>query len=676
MAHQPSAVRPKEVESMTDSRHLLAITACPSGVAHTYMAAEALTDAAAARGFTIDVETHGSIGVEGTFTQDSIDRADAVIIAADKNIELDRFRGKPVVVSTVSEGINRADGLIDDALVAKPLEGEASASKSAEHTGAGVIYKALMNGVSHMIPFVVTGGLMLALAYSIGGTPTQQGLVIPEGSFWYLISQIGTLAFNLMVPVLSGFIAMAIADRPGLAPGLITGFIATTPALYHSEAGAGFLGGIVTGFMSGCVALLIKKIKVHKWIAPIWPIIVIPVLTTTVVGLIFVYALGTPIAAFFTWLTTALAGMGGTQVGLLGLLLGAMIGFDMGGPVNKVAFLFAGGLIASGTSVPMGMVAVAIATPPIGMGVATLVRRRLFTDAERENGIAAIFMGFFGITEGAIPFAAAHPLQVIPANVIGSAVGAAVAGLFGVSNEVMWGGGIVAVLGVVNRPLQFFCALAVGVAVNAVLAILLLDLGNLRSRRTDRAIPDQDQDTRTDAVDAPGDAAGSPVETADKAEPATRAVSFTDYLRPDSVILDEKLIGREQVIAALAARGTATGQLKDADQIVATAMDREAMGTTAVGDALAIPHAKCDAAIEPFLGFARLSAGIDWEAADGGPVDLVFLIAVPEAAAGNEHLRILAALARTLMHERVREELYAARTPKDVIDVLSGRVRA
>lgn len=662
MVHQPSAVRPKEVESMTDSRHLLAITACPSGVAHTYMAAEALTDAAAARGYTIDVETHGSIGVEGTFTQDSIDRADAVIIAADKNIELDRFRGKPVVVSTVSEGINRADGLIDDALDAKPLEGEASAPKSAERPGAGVIYKALMNGVSHMIPFVVTGGLMLALAYSIGGTPTQQGLVIPEGSFWHLISQIGTLAFNLMVPVLSGFIAMAIADRPGLAPGLITGFIATTPALYHSEAGAGFLGGIVTGFMSGCVALLIKKIKVHKWIAPIWPIIVIPVLTTTVVGLIFVYALGTPIAAFFTWLTTALAGMGGTQVGLLGLLLGAMIGFDMGGPVNKVAFLFAGGLIASGTSVPMGMVAVAIATPPIGMGVATLVRRRLFTDAERENGIAAIFMGFFGITEGAIPFAAAHPLQVIPANVIGSAVGAAVAGLLGVSNEVMWGGGIVAVLGVVNRPVQFFCALAVGVIVNAVVAILLLDIGGLRSRRTARAVPEQGEGTETDA--------GVP------ARPAARGTTFMDYLRPESIILDEPLTGREQVIEALASRGRATGHITNVDEVVAVALDRERMGTTAVGNALAIPHAKCDAAAEPFLGFARLSAGVDWGAADAEPVDLVFLIAVPQAAAGNEHLAILAALARTLMHQQVREELYAARTPDDVIDILNGRVKA
>lgn len=661
---------------MANSKHLLALTACPSGVAHTYMAAEQLAAAAADKGYTMDVETHGSIGVEGTFSQDSIDRADAVIVAADKDIELTRFAGKPVLVTKVADGIHRPGALIDEALAAPPLKGQQKtpATGGKQSIGGG-IYKALMNGVSHMIPFVVAGGLLLALAFSIGGTPTEQGLVIPETSLWYTVMQVGSLAFSLMVPILSGFIASAIADRPGLAPGLVTGFIAVTPALYHSEAGAGFLGGIVTGFLSGYVALAIKKIPVHRLIAPIWPIIVIPVFTTVIVGGIFIFGLGFPIAAFFTWLTQALSGMTGSAVVLLGLLLGAMIGFDMGGPVNKVAFLFAGGLIATGATVPMGMVGVAIATPPIGMGIATLIRRHYFTAAERENGIAAIFMGFFGITEGAIPFAAARPLQVIPANVIGSAVGAAVAGLFAVGNNVMWGGGIVAILGAVNKPLQFFIALAVGVAVNAAVALVLLGWSDRRKNqpvgvagKVSPAVVNSAAEVASLTEDSEPKIASAPV--AQDGGPA-----FVEYLDPRAMLFDQAFSDRDEVIRVLAERGVATGQLNDAAGVLASAQAREQLGTTAVGKGLAIPHAKCDSAVRPFLGFARINDGIDWDAKDGAPVRLAFLIAVPEAAAGNEHLKILAGLARALMHDDVRTALLNANSAEEVYEALRGNVK-
>ncbi|MEL4182318.1 fructose-specific PTS transporter subunit EIIC, partial [Corynebacterium bovis] len=294
---------------------------------------------------------------------------------------------------------------------------------------------ALMNGVSHMIPFVVTGGLLIAVALSLGGDPTAEGLVVPDGSPWKPVEQLGALAFTLMVPVISGYIAQAIADRPGLAPGFITGLVAATGALYHSEAGAGFLGGIVTGLLSGYVARWIRRIPVHRYIAPVWPIIVIPVVTTVSVGLVFIYVLGRPIAAVFTALTEWLAGMDGDSVLIVGAVVGAMIAFDMGGPFNKTAFLFGGGLIAAGNAAPMGMAAAAIAVPPLGMGLASVVRRRWFTRPEQEAGIAALFMGFFGITEGAIPFAVARPLQVIPANVLGGAVAGALAGATGRAAE-------------------------------------------------------------------------------------------------------------------------------------------------------------------------------------------------------------------------------------------------
>ena len=285
-----------KIGSMSDNTknppRILAITACPTGIAHTYMAAENLTAAAQELGFDLKVETHGSIGVEGAFTPADIEAADAILIGADTVINKERFVGKRLLATGVDDAIKRPKELLRQSLDANTFTDRQLQKQQADQSGqdagatssssgiAGVgqtMYKALMNGVSHMIPFVVTGGLLLAVALSIGGTPTPEGLAIPEDSFWFTISELGTLAFSLMVPVLSGYIAVGIADRPGLAPGLITGFIATTGSLYGSEAGAGFLGGIVTGILSGYVALGIRKIPVHKFIAPIWPIIVIPV---------------------------------------------------------------------------------------------------------------------------------------------------------------------------------------------------------------------------------------------------------------------------------------------------------------------------------------------------------------------------------------------------------------
>ncbi|MDN8579243.1 PTS fructose transporter subunit IIC, partial [Corynebacterium bovis] len=526
---------------------ILAITACPTGIAHTYMAAENLTAAAEEAGVRVRVETHGSIGVEGTFTDAELREAAAVVVAADTAVDTARFAGIPLVTTRVDEGIRRPAALLRRTLEAGRAgadgrtgaaggagSGRAGAAGGAGAPGAAVgsgsagaavgsgsagaavgsgsagaaagsgatartsarttaratgrdlgreLYAALMNGVSHMIPFVVTGGLLIAVALSLGGDPTAEGLVVPDGSPWKPVEQLGALAFTLMVPVISGYIAQAIADRPGLAPGFITGLVAATGALYHSEAGAGFLGGIVTGLLSGYVARWIRRIPVHRYIAPVWPIIVIPVVTTVSVGLVFIYVLGRPIAAVFTALTEWLAGMDGDSVLIVGAVVGAMIAFDMGGPFNKTAFLFGGGLIAAGNAAPMGMAAAAIAVPPLGMGLASVVRRRWFTRPEQEAGIAALFMGFFGITEGAIPFAVARPLQVIPANVLGGAVAGALAEATGVRDNVMHGGPIVAVLGAVDGVPWFAVAVVVGALVTAATSLLLMGLARRRGER-------------------------------------------------------------------------------------------------------------------------------------------------------------------------------------------------
>ncbi|AZA12023.1 fructose-specific PTS transporter subunit EIIC [Corynebacterium gerontici] len=633
---------------MPQKRRILAITACPTGIAHTYMAAENLQQAADALGYDIRIETHGSVGVEHPFTEEDIATADAIIVAADKQIDLSRFQGLPAVVSSVSDGIRRPQELLQRTEGATPIAstGNAEARESGESSAGSagsVVYKALMNGVSHMIPFVVTGGLLIAIALSLGGEPTAEGLVIPEDSFWSTIAAVGGLAFTLMVPILSGYIAMAIADRPGLAPGMIGGYIAVTGSLYHSEAGAGFIGGIITGFAAGYVALGLKKIPVHRYIQPIMPIIIIPIVTTLIVGLGFIYIVGAPVSAVFEFLTDWLAGMQGSSVILLGAILGAMAGFDMGGPVNKTAFLFSGGLIGSGNAFPMGMMAAAIATPPLGMGLATLLRRKWFTKQEAESGIAALFMGFFGITEGAIPFAAARPLQVIPANVIGGAVAGGLGGVFSVQDHVMHGGPIVAVLGAVDNVFGYFLAILIGAVVTAVIALVLIGLQRKQSTEPAATTPQVQKDQ-----------------------------GIEDLLVDDAVILDTLVASKEDAIHLLASDVMCAGKIEDVAAAVQAALVREAKFSTAVGNGIAIPHLKDDTVQEPFIAFARVVEGLEWDAPDNQPVNLVFLLGVPAANAGNQHLKVLAQLSRSLMKQPVRDALNAATSAAEVRAALSA----
>ncbi|WP_209446390.1 PTS fructose transporter subunit IIBC, partial [Streptomyces sp. MZ04] len=482
---------------------LLAVTACPTGIAHTYMAAEKLAQAAESLGIDMKVETQGSIGAENVLTDNDVRNADGIIIAADKDVDRSRFVGKRVLSVGVSEGISNPERLIEQVRSA-PVHGAGGGGGGGGGaadpiTGGGgggrersVAYKALMNGVSYMIPFVVVGGLLIAISLSLGGhTDPQGGLVIPDDSFWKHVNDIGVIGFTLMVPILSGYIAYAIGDRPALVPGMIGGWIANTGELYDSKAGAGFIGAIVTGFLAGYLVLWIKKVKVPKFAQPIMPIIVIPIVATTALGLFFIYVIGKPISWVFEHLTDWLSGMTGTSAILLGAILGLMIAFDMGGPVNKTAFLFGAGLIATGNQTVMGMCAAAIPVMPLGQGLATLIRKRLYSEQERETGFAALFMGLFGISEGAIPFAAARPAQVIPANMLGGAVAGAIAGQAGVEDAVPHGGPIVAVLGAVGGVPMFFIAVAIGTVVTALTTVTLVDL----SERKRRGVP---------LVDVPG----------------------------------------------------------------------------------------------------------------------------------------------------------------------------
>ncbi|MED3785049.1 fructose-specific PTS transporter subunit EIIC [Geobacillus stearothermophilus] len=455
---------------------LVAVTSCPVGIAHTYMAAEKLQKTANEMGIEIKVETQGSVGVENELTPEDIAQADGVIIAADKGIDMSRFVGKKVIETSTSEAIKNAESLIQqfqtgnvpvyqEKTTLKTIEEVKQERKSKQHP----IYKHLMNGVSYMIPFVVFGGIMIALALALGGTPGEKGLEVKPGSVWESMLNVGVASFGLMIPILAGFIAMSIADRPGLAPGMVGGFIAANGSFYDSQAGAGFLGGIVAGFLAGYIVLWIKKWRVPKIIQPIMPILIIPIVSTSIVAAIFIWVIGAPFANMMTGLTNFLSNMSGTSSVVLALILGAMIAFDMGGPVNKVAFLFGSSMIQTGNIEIMGAIAAAICTPPIGMGVATFLNKKKYEKEELEAGKAAFAMGLVGITEGAIPFAAKDPLRVIPSIMVGSMVASVIAMLGHVGNHVPHGGPIVAVLGAVTNWTWFVIAIVAGVLVTAIM---------------------------------------------------------------------------------------------------------------------------------------------------------------------------------------------------------------
>lgn len=632
----------------------VAITACPTGIAHTYMAAEKLQMAASEAGHEIKVETQGSIGAENVLTAADIAAADAVIIAADKNVELDRFAGKKVLKVGVADGVHKPAELLDRAINAPVQQGTAPVAADEKGGLVTTLYKALMGGVSPMIPFVVVGGLLIAVSLSLGGTPDAAGgLVVPEGSFWWKMLQIGTIAFQMMIPILAGFIAMSIADRPGLVPGMITGIVANTGTLNGSQAGSGFLGAIVAGFLAGYVTLTVKRVKVPKFMAGIMPIIVIPMVATVVSSLAFIYVLGAPIAGLFTALTNWLSGLTGANAVVLGIILGLMIAFDMGGPVNKVAFLFGVGLIATGQTAPMGMIGAAIAAPAIGQGLATVLRRKLYNDSEQEMGLAAMFMGFFGITEGAIPFAAADPARVIPANMVGGAVAGATAALFGVTNAVPHGGGIVAVLGAVHGIPGYLIAIALGSTVTALMTLGLKMRHRAKTAEAPAAVPSEQSEPPV------GSAAGA-VGAATAVAIAPAKVGLAQYITADTVAVELTATDRDAAIAELVGIAARTGKVDDPAAVVASALAREATVSTGLGDGIAIPHAKTDAVSEPVVVYARSRAGIDWSSRDGKPATELFLIAVPEQAAGDAHLTILGGLSRKLVNPQFRAELSAA----------------
>ncbi|MGE5628922.1 MAG: PTS fructose transporter subunit IIC [Solirubrobacterales bacterium] len=446
----------------------VAVTSCPTGIAHTYMAAEALSIAAKELGHEIKVETQGSVGAENVIEPADLKGIKAVIIAADTKVDKSRFAGLPIIEVPVKDAIKDAKGLLNKASELKEtkLAEQVEEIKSKEKESRTGIYKHLMTGVSFMIPFVVAGGILIALGFVFGGIYVYK----TPGTFAEIIFSTGKAAFGLMIPVLAGYIAFSIADRPGIVPGFVGGALAST-------IGAGFLGALLAGFIAGYVVVYIKKIiKLPKSLEGLMPILIIPVISTLIIGLIMMY-LGSPITALNKAMGDGLMSLNSGSRVILGLVLGLMMAFDMGGPVNKAAYVFATATLATapnGASSIMAAVMAAGMVPPLGLALATVIAKKKFNLAEREAGKAAWALGISFITEGAIPFAAADPVRVIPSIMAGAGITGMLSMLFNCTLKVPHGGiFVLAIPGVVENLGMYIVALAAGTVVTALLLSVL-----------------------------------------------------------------------------------------------------------------------------------------------------------------------------------------------------------
>ncbi|MBM7571043.1 PTS fructose transporter subunit IIABC [Aquibacillus albus] len=462
----------EDEQTPEQDRYLLAVTGCPTGIAHTYMAADKLKATAKEMGISIKVETNGSGGVKNRITPEEIDKADAIIVAADTKIEMERFKGKPLIQVPVAKGIHEPKQLIERAIKKDAPTyqgGDSSPDEKSDDKGRTGLYKHLMNGVSNMLPFVVGGGILIAISFLFGihsADPTHE----QYNRFAEMLMTIGGgNAFYLMVPVLAGFIASSIADRPGFAPGMVAGLIAITTGIEGASGGSGFLGGLIAGFLAGYLTLFVKKVLevLPAVFDGLKTVLLYPVFSIGLTGIIMLI-INPPLTTLYTGLSHWLEGLGNTNLVLLGIILGGMMAIDMGGPINKAAYTFGIAMLDAGNFNFIAAIMAGGMVPPLATGLATSIFRNRFTKQEREAGKSNYALGAFFITEGAIPFAAADPARIIPSIILGSAVAGGLTMLFDIGLRAPHGGIVVAGL-VEGNALLYLLAILIGTIISAFL---------------------------------------------------------------------------------------------------------------------------------------------------------------------------------------------------------------
>lgn len=653
---------------------IIAATGCPTGIAHTFMAKEALEKAAAERGLTIKVETHGQVGVENELTKSEIAGAKAVVVAADKDVQAERFAGKPMVSVGVSKALSveAAGKLIDRALAAKgentvaaaaDVEDEVEEKESIGH----VIYKHLMNGVSHMLVFVVAGGVLTAVSF-LWGITSFDSTASDYNTFAAMLKIIGGIAMNLMVPVLSAYIAESIGKRPALVPGFVAGMIAIQGLPVNAETGMidaggagvgfGFLGGIVGGFLAGYVILLLEKVfaGLPKNLDGLKAIFLYPLFSTAIVGLVMLGISG-PMAAINTAMMDFLKGLSASGAIVLGLAIGCMCAFDMGGPVNKAAYVTGTAMLTEALAAGVGtetynfgtnfMAAVSAAciVPPLITTFAVVVGKKYFSQEDHDAGIVNLILGCTHITEGAIPFMTKNIWPVMPIMMLGSSIASILTIMFNVHDPAPHGGFLV--LPVVENGPLWVLAILIGAVVGG---ILFVAFKKYDFEKNQKAAP-----------------AAKPVE-APKAE-------ASDFVKVENVFVAEDFASRDEALSFVSNQAVKAGLANDADAVMNAFLAREAEGTTGMMEGFAIPHAKSDAITEAAVIVVKDESGVTgWDTMDGAPVNVAIALLIPGAQAGTTHLKILSKVAEALMDEDFRGTVKGSTDAAEIAKTINARL--
>lgn len=661
---------------------IIAATGCPTGIAHTFMAKEALEKAAAERGLTIKVETHGQVGVENELTKSEIAGAKAVVVAADKDVQAERFAGKRMVSVGVSKALSveAAGKLIDRALVAKgddavdaDVEDEVEEKESIGH----VIYKHLMNGVSHMLVFVVAGGVLTAVSF-LWGITSFDSTAADYNSFAAMLKIIGGIAMNLMVPVLSAYIAESIGKRPALVPGFVAGMIAIQGLPVNAETGMidaggagvgfGFLGGIVGGFLAGYVILLLEKVfaKLPKNLDGLKAIFLYPLFSTAIVGLVMLGISG-PMAAINTAMMDFLKGLSASGAIVLGLAIGCMCAVDMGGPVNKAAYVTGTAMLTEALAAGVGtdtynfgtnfMAAVSAAciVPPLITTFAVVVGKKYFSQEDHDAGIVNLILGCTHITEGAIPFMTKNIWPVMPIMMLGSSIASILTIMFNVHDPAPHGGFLV--LPVVENGPLWVLAILIGAVVGGILFVAFKKYDFDKNQKAAPAAPAKPVEApKAAAVEAP------------KAEAA-------DFVKVENVFVAEDFASRDEALSFVSNQAVKAGVASDADAVMNAFLAREAEGTTGMMEGFAIPHAKSDAINEAAVIVVKDESGVTgWDTMDGASVNVAIALLIPGAQAGTTHLKILSKVAEALMDEDFRATVKGSTDAAEIAKTINARL--
>lgn len=663
---------------------IIAATGCPTGIAHTFMAKEALEKAAAERGLTIKVETHGQVGVENELTKSEIAGAKAVVVAADKDVQAERFAGKPMVSVGVSKALSveAAGKLIDRALAAKgddtvaaaaDVEDEVEEKESIGH----IIYKHLMNGVSHMLVFVVAGGVLTAVSF-LWGITSFDSTAADYNSFAAMLKIIGGIAMNLMVPVLSAYIAESIGKRPALVPGFVAGMIAIQGLPVNADThmidaggtgvGFGFLGGIVGGFLAGYVILLLEKVfaGLPKNLDGLKAIFLYPLFSTAIVGLVMLGISG-PMAAINTAMMDFLKGLSASGAVVLGLAIGCMCAFDMGGPVNKAAYVTGTAMLTEALAAGVGtdtynfgtnfMAAVSAAciVPPLITTFAVIVGKKYFSQEDHDAGVVNLILGCTHITEGAIPFMTKNIWPVMPIMMLGSSIASILTIMFNVHDPAPHGGFLV--LPVVENGPLWVLAILIGAVVGGILFVAFKKYDFEKSQKAAPAAPAKPVEApKAAAVEAP------------KAEAA-------DFVKVENVFVAENFASRDEALSFVSNQAVKAGIAGDADAVMNAFLAREAEGTTGMMEGFAIPHAKSDAITEAAVIVVKDESGVTgWDTMDGAPVNVAIALLIPGAQAGTTHLKILSKVAEALMDEDFRSTVKGSTDAAEIAKTINARL--